>query len=89
MLFIARAEPESDATQLVSLRCSLNSKVVSIPGLPLRPARMGFWFDEEFCTDPGNKKGVRNETAPQIWRELAGAEPGSTGPEGSRESSRL
>lgn len=135
MLFIARSEPESKPSQLISLCCSLNSPVVSIPELPVGPAgaaiaihtdadsgsnitvavqcrrtagvvlfrargesgdsdgvsaraallwaeSMGFLFDEELCTDPGNEKGVRNETATEIWRELVqGAQPTSVDPE--------
>ncbi len=38
MLFIARSAPEPKTTQLVSLCCSLNSPVVSIPELPVGPA---------------------------------------------------
>lgn len=126
MHWIARSAPGPDATQLVSLCCSLNSPVVSIPELPVGPASaaiaihtdadnashitvavqccrtaavalfrvrgesgepnrvsarvallwaegMGFLFDEELCTDLENQdiqKGVRNETATEIWRAL-------------------
>ena len=123
MLFTARSAPEPKATELVSLCCSLNSPVVSIPELPVGPASaaiaihtngangshitvalqcqrtmgvvlfgaqgqpgeqsevstrsallwaegMGFLFDDDLCGDPANEKGVRNEIAIEVWREL-------------------
>ncbi len=144
MQWIARSAPLPDATQLVSLCCSLNSPVVSIPDLPVGPASaaiaihkdpdnashitvavqccrtaavvlfsvrgesgepnqisaraallwaegMGFLFDEELCTDLENQKGVRNETAAEIWHALvqgdqpqspdASPTPNPTGPD--------
>jgi len=134
MLFTARTAPDPTTTQLVSLCCSLNSPIISIPELPVGPASaaiaihddlaagthitvavkcrrtddvalfraqgengatadafartvllwaegMGFLFDDDLCFDAPNQKGVRNETATEIWRELVvGSHPDADDP---------